>query len=84
MTFNLVKHLRHAFAFSEKTFGPHDPNDPVASTAGVIDHIEKEVVEVKKDPSDLDEWIDILILGCDGAMRAGYTPNQIVHAWEQK
>ena len=66
-TFDLIAHLEKQRAFSEKTFGPG------MRTAGVIDHIRKELREIESDPDDLLEWIDVIILACDGAWRAGYS-----------
>lgn len=72
--FDLVAHLHRARAFSEKTFGPG------ARTAGVVDHIRKELREIEADPADVMEWIDVVILAFDGAWRAGWTPEEIVAA----
>jgi len=38
-------------------------------TEGLIDHIKKELEEIRKCPNDIEEWIDIIILGFDGAWR---------------
>jgi len=70
--FCLVTHLRRQKQWSEKTFGPGE------RTVGVIDHIRKELVEIEAKPTDLSEWIDVLILGFDGALRMGFTPEQII------
>ncbi len=70
----LVEHLRRQRDFSERTFGPG------RRTAGVVDHIRKELLEIEAKPDDLSEWIDVVILGFDGAWRAGYSPEQIVEA----
>jgi len=43
----------------------------------VVRHIEKELAEIRKDPGDLVEWVDVILLALDGACRAGYTPKQI-------
>jgi hypothetical protein len=75
---DLIKHLHRARDFSLKTYGPG------IRTKGVIDHITKELKEIEKDPTDLKEWIDVVILGFDGAWRAGYTPEEIVEALEAK
>jgi len=53
-------------------------------TEGLLRHIEKECIEVRKVPSDLFEWIDIVILAIDGAWREGYTPEQIASALMEK
>ena len=78
MTFDLVAHLRRQIAFSQNAFGPGD------RTAGVIDHIRKELIEIEAMPGDLSEWIDVVLLGFDGAWRSGYTPEQIVAGLEAK
>lgn len=75
---DLVKHLHRQRDFSIKTFGPG------RRTAGVIDHIRKELKEIEADPTDLGEWVDAILLSLDGAWRAGYTPEQIVAAIEAK
>lgn len=76
--FDLIAHLRRQQAFSFATFGP--PN----GVAGVIDHIRKELVEIEMEPHDLEEWTDVLILGADGALRAGHSPEAIVDMWVYK
>lgn len=74
MTFDLVAHLRRQKEFSEKTFGPGE------RTAGVIDHIRKELFEIEADPTDIMEWVDVIILAFDGAWRAGWEAQAIVDA----
>ena len=78
LQFDLVAHLRRQAAFSERTFGPGD------RTAGVIDHIRKELTEVQADADagkpTLPEWIDVVILALDACWRTGATPEQIVQA----
>lgn len=76
--FDLEKHLMRQRDWSRKTFGPGP------RTAGVLDHIRKEITEVEKAPDDLSEWIDLLILTCDGALRRGFTPREIIDAWITK
>lgn len=71
---DLVAHLRRQKAFSEKTFGPG------MRTAGVCDHIRKELTEIEMDPTDLMEWVDVVLLALDGAWRAGHTPEDIAKA----
>ena len=51
-------------AWSERTFGPGE------RTAGVLDHIRKELIEIERDPADLSEWVDVIILAMDGAWRS--------------
>lgn len=72
--FDLYQHLLRQIAFSRATFGPD------ARTAGVIDHIRKELVEVEESGGDPEEWVDVVILGLDGltrAIRARYMPETI-------
>lgn len=67
-------HLAHQRQFSQETFGPG------ARTAGVCDHLRKEVNEAEENPDDVFEWADIVILGFDGALRAGHEPQEILDA----
>lgn len=76
--FDLVAHLARQRDFSIRTFGPGE------RTKGVLDHIRRELSEVEADPADLSEWIDVIILACDGALRAGHAPEAIVAAWVAK
>ncbi len=76
--FDFRAHLYRQREWSEDTFGP----GPRAE--GVVDHIRKELVEIEAAPSDLTEWIDVAILALDGAWRAGYSPDQIIHALKAK
>lgn len=71
--FNLLEHLRRQRNFSLHTFGPG------ARTKGVCEHIRRELIEIETDPN-LEEWIDVVILGLDGAWRTGASPEQIVAA----
>lgn len=58
--------------WSTQNFGPG------RRTEGVLDHIAKEMDEVRADPTDLEEWIDIAILALDGAWRAGHEPQEVI------
>lgn len=71
---DLVAHLERQRAFSVRTFGPG------ARTAGVLDHIRKELREIEAEPADLSEWIDVVLLAFDGAWRAGHEPAAIAAA----
>lgn len=70
-------HIAHQREWSERTFGP-------GMRLGVIDHIRKELLEVEADPTDLGEWVDVIILGLDGAWRAGHEPQAIIDAIKAK
>ncbi len=72
VTFNFEAHLANQAEWSMQTFGPG------MRTAGVCDHIRKELLEIESDPGDLKEWIDVVILGLDGAWRCGGSPRQII------
>ena len=76
--FDLIKHLERQKSFSLKTFGPG------FRTTGVINHITKELEEIKNDPFDLEEWIDVILLAMDGAWRTGASPEQIAQMIEFK
>lgn len=71
-------HLAHQREWSERTFGPGP------RTKGVVDHIRKELKEIEDDPSDLREWVDVVILALDGAWRAGWQPQEIIDAIKAK
>lgn len=78
MTFDLIAHLEGQRAASLKNFGPGE------RTAGVLAHIRKELDEVAAAPGDITEWIDIVILAFNGAMRAGHAPADLQAAWIAK
>ena len=73
-------HLERQFEFSKKAFGPGGDR-----TAGLCDLISKELDEVMAcRGQSVEEWIDIVILAADGALRAGFSPTEIVWAWQLK
>lgn len=78
MKFDLFEHLERQRAFSEKTFGPGQ------RTKGVLDHIRKEMIEIEDNPTDLEEWIDVILLAFDGAWRAGGSSEQIIETLAKK
>lgn len=61
---DLKQHLIRQMAFSHATFG-HGPR-----TAGVIDHIRKELDEVAESGGSPEEWVDVVILALDGLTRS--------------
>lgn len=83
---HFVGHVRRQMEWSERTFGPG------TREKGVIDHITKELKEVANAaPEDkLSEWIDIIILGIDGAWRCieaseqSTAPEQVAEALAAK
>lgn len=76
--YDLIKHLHRQRAFSARTFGPG------ARVAGVLDHIRRELVEIEQHPTDLYEWIDVVLLAFDGAWRSGASPEMIAAALAAK
>lgn len=71
-------HIDRQRAFSEATFGPG------RRTEMVIDHLRKELAEVLAAPEDLEEWVDIILLGFDGAWRTGADSAAIIDAIKAK
>lgn len=71
--FDLITHLHRQIAFS-----------PGERTAGVLDHIRKELIEIEAAPTDLTEWVDLLLLALDGAWRAGHTAEAICQGIDAK
>jgi hypothetical protein len=59
------KYYNDQINWSLKTFGEGK------RTLGIIKHIKKELKEVQKNPDDLLEWIDVIILAMDGYWRHG-------------
>ena len=76
--FNLAKHIEAHRDWSRETFGPDQ------RTESLVNHIKKELDEILENPTDLTEWIDVMILAIDGAWRAGHDPKQIVLALVNK
>ena len=72
-----AEHIARQRAWSEATFGP-------GVRLGVLDHIRKELKEVEADPTVLEEWVDVIILGLDGAWRAGHEPQAIIDGIKAK
>lgn len=79
--YDLVKHIERQKRWSEMAFGPIKSVD---RTNGVLDHMTKEIEEVRKNPKDTEEWIDLMMLSIDGAWRNGATPEEIAYTLEMK
>ena len=73
-----ARHLAHQREWSLATFGPG------TRLHGVLDHITKELDEIRADPTDVGEWVDVIILAFDGAWRAGWEPQEILDAIKAK
>ena len=75
---DLMRHLQRQIRWSLQTFGPG------TRFKMLMDHIDKEQEELKANPIDLEEWIDLVLLALDGAWRSGHTSKQIADALEAK
>ena len=75
---DLITHLHRQREWSLRTFGPG------MRTLGIIEHIKKELNEIKRAPDDLTEWADVIILALDGAWRSGHAPAEIFRAITNK
>ena len=64
--------------WSKRTFG-YDRR-----TLGITEHIALELEEIKAEPDDLEEWVDVMILGFDGAWRTGHSATEILEAYITK
>lgn len=76
--FDLVAHIAHQRNWSLVTFGPGQ------RTGMMLNHIAKELEEIRAKPDDLSEWIDVVLLAIDGAWRCGYEPEEIAMALATK
>lgn len=71
--FDFKNWLNDYHTWASETFGPG------LRTNGVIEHITKELEEIRQDPLDYKEWIDVIILAINGAMRTvGGNPQVII------
>lgn len=68
-SYDLVAHLLRQRAFSRATFGPG------MRTKGIADHIRKELAEIATDPTDVVEWVDVVLLALDGLWRCAEATN---------
>lgn len=59
----LEDYLKRQQGWFLKTFGPGDRD------TGLIKHIAGELEEIKDSPGDIEEWVDVIILGIEGALR---------------
>jgi hypothetical protein len=71
---DLINHLYRQRDFSLRTFGPGPRSN------SVIEHIRKELMEIEANPTDVFEWVDVILLALDGAWRAGHSPEVIANA----
>jgi hypothetical protein len=81
MSYDLISFVERQRNFSRYTFGPPSQVD---RTEGILAHIAQEIEEIRQDPKDTEEWIDIVILALDGAWRSGATPEEVVNTLNKK
>lgn len=74
----LDDYLARQIDFSRRTFGEG------RRTLGVTAHIGKELDEIRANPDDLSEWIDVMILAMDGYWRHGGTPDTLMRDLQAK
>lgn len=72
--FDFEAYLHRRQEWSAQTFGPGP------RSKSMVAHIRKELIEVEADPSDVVEWIDVVLLALDGAWRSGHSPAEIIAA----
>lgn len=75
---DIVTYFERQIAWSRETFGP------ALRTKGVLDHIRKELAEIERDPNDLSEWVDVIILAMDGFWRHGGEASGLLPALLEK
>jgi hypothetical protein len=74
----LIPYLERQMMWSSKTFGNG------LRSKGIVDHIRKELLEISADPTDLTEWVDVIILAMDGYWRHGGHPLDLMRMLQEK
>jgi hypothetical protein len=74
----LIDWVEKKLEWSYKTFGTAERAE------GVCKHIEAELVEIRANPTDVMEWVDVILLAFDGACRNGNTPQEVCEALIKK
>lgn len=67
-------------AWSQKTFGSDSTRGPI----GPLKHMLKEVQEALDNPTDIEEYADLLLLLMDSSRRAGFSPMSLLYAARAK
>lgn len=75
---NLIKFITRMKEFSLNTFGPGP------RVGGIREHIRLELQEIKRNPNDVTEWCDVILLALDGAWRQGFSSEEICDAIKAK
>lgn len=74
----LSRYVDRQREWSARTFGDG------RRTLGIANHIRKELLEIEAEPTDLEEWIDVIILAMDGFWRAGGLPDNLARELYRK
>ena len=72
--------LDNVSTFNNRTFGNFTLEEKANS---LVKHIRSECDEIEENPTDLDEWIDVVILAMDALLRKE-EPEQILLRWARK
>ncbi len=75
---DLSAYVARQAEWSARAFGPG------LRTKGLIEHIRKELLEITENPTDLEEWIDVITLGFDGYWRNGGWAGDIIKHLQAK
>ncbi len=74
----LTAYMERQREWSRKTFG-EGPR-----VGGITQHIEKELGEIRACPTDVMEWVDVIILAMDGYWRNGGNPETLFADLQRK
>lgn len=75
--FSFLNFVERKMEHSTKTW-------PNQSLLGVLAHVRKECDEIECEPLDSEEWVDLILLGIDGACRSGLTPEGLIWTLQHK
>lgn len=75
---SLRVYVERQWPWSKRTFGDGK------RTMGIVQHITKELAEIREHPEDLSEWIDVVILALDGYWRHGGKPEDLMATLQTK
>lgn len=78
--YRMIEYIQRHAEWSFKTFGPCSGDDHIR----LCRHIEKELAEIRCNPLDCEEWVDVMILAIDGAVRSGHSPLAIAYTLREK
>jgi len=74
----LEAYLIRQWEWSRRTFGEG------GRTKGILAHIRKELEEIEREPTDLLEWADVIVLALDGFWRHGGKPEDVMRVLQVK